>query len=46
MSMSPGVSTRKNFDRGAHVMFWGLKFDRSLCFGVAQNEDYFGGIEK
>ena len=28
--------TRKNFDRGAHVTFLGLKFNKLLSFWVAQ----------
>ena len=38
--------TRKNFGRGARVMFWGLKFDKLLFFGVARNDGYFFGVEK
>ena len=44
-----GGGARKNFDRGAHVIVLGLKFDRLLFFlggGVAQNEGYFIGVEK
>ena len=42
-----GGGTLKNFDRGAHVIFWGLKFDSQLLFfGVAQNEGYFWGLKK
>ena len=33
--------TRKNFYRGARVTFLGLKFDKLLFFGVAQNKSYF-----
>ena len=37
-----GGGTRKNFDRGARVIFWGLQFDK-LFFKVAQNEGFFLG---
>ena len=38
----PGRGTRKNFDRGAHVIFWGLKFDKLLCFGLHKVRVVFG----
>ena len=43
-----GGGTRQNFDRGAHVIFLGLKLDQLLWFWVAQNEGYFflgGGLK-
>ena len=43
---SRGGGTRKNFDRDARVIFWGLKFHDLLFFWVAQNESYFlGGLK-
>ena len=32
---------RKNFDRDARVIFFGLKFDKLLFLGVVQNEGCF-----
>ena len=40
-----GGGTLKNFDRDARVIFLGLKFDKFLFFGVAQNEAYVFGSE-
>ena len=38
--------TRKNFDRGAHLIFWGLKFNKLLFYEVAPNWGYFWETEK
>ena len=38
-----GGGTRKNLDRGARVIFWGLKFDRLLFFGLLKMRIIFGG---
>ena len=38
--------TQRNFDRGAHVIVWELKFNKFLLWGVAQNWGYFGGLKK
>ena len=36
----------KKFRQGCLCYFFGLKFDKFLFFGVAQNESYFLGVEK
>ena len=41
----PGGVTRKNFDRGARVIFLGLKFDKLLFFGLLKIRVIFGGLK-
>ena len=46
MSIYLGGGTCENFDRDAHVIFWGLKFGHMLFFWVAGSQSYFFGSVK
>ena len=41
-----GGGTCQNFDRDAHPIFLGLKFDQILFFWVGQFFSYFSGFRK
>ena len=38
--------TKNHVDRDARVTFLGLKFNKLLLLGAAQNEGYFWWVEK
>ena len=41
-----GGRTRKNFDRAARVIFWGLKFDKLLFFRLLKMRVIFWGLKQ